>query len=161
MHVARVERIEAGVDAAAAAIYAAGTAVVLYLLDASSGYVVAGMVVAFGGCLYGLRSIEPEFLDFALPAFEPQLLESVEAAELLLTDADRVSAPAADDALILDDILDAIGPDSRVVRLFDPQAMPSPAQLKTRIDKHLEGERAPDASEALHEALAQLRRSLG
>ena len=71
-----------------------------------------------------------------------------------------VDVQAADDALLLDDILAEIGPDSRVVRLFDRDAMPTPAQLKARIDRHLEGERAPDASRALHEALAELRRSL-
>jgi hypothetical protein len=85
------------------------------------------------------------------------------AGELLLTEADRVSRPASN-ALVLDDILTELGPDSRVVRLFDPKAMPTPAQLKTRIDDHL-GRGSPpvplsDASQALSDALAELRRSL-
>jgi hypothetical protein len=66
--------------------------------------------------------------------------------------------------LVLDDFLAQIGPGARVVRLFDPKKMPSPGQLKSRIDSHL-GQRTPpsqstDASHALSEALAELRRSL-
>jgi hypothetical protein len=39
--------------------------------------------------------------------------------------------------------------------------MPTPAQLKDRIDRHLdETDEPPDASQALFEALAELRRSL-
>ena len=157
---ARIERIEAGVDAVAAALYAVGTAVVLSLLGASAVYVVAGAAISFAGCHYGLRSIEPEYLDFRVPEFAAAEIEAPSAEELLLTDAVPPDAPAADDALLLDDILAEIGPDSRVVRLFDREAMPTPAQLKARIDRHLEGERAPDASRALHEALVELRRSL-
>jgi hypothetical protein len=65
----------------------------------------------------------------------------------------------AEEPLPLDDILAELGSDSRVVRLFDPAAMPSPAELSARIDRHLDPAPA-DASEALHEALAELRRSL-
>lgn len=70
----------------------------------------------------------------------------------------------AEDALILDDVLDAVGPDSRVVRLFDASAMPSPAELKARVDRYLGQDaawaRSPDASQALVDALTELRRSL-
>jgi hypothetical protein len=66
--------------------------------------------------------------------------------------------------LVLDDILAEIGPDSRVVRLFDRKAMPPPGQLGSRIDSHLDRRaREPageDASQALSDALAELRRSL-
>jgi hypothetical protein len=48
--------------------------------------------------------------------------------------------------------------------LFDPAAMPTPAQLNARIERHLETGAPPapsqDASQALHDALADLRRSL-
>jgi hypothetical protein len=85
------------------------------------------------------------------------------ANELLLTLADRLD-PADDDPLVLDDILAEIGPDARVVRLFDRKAMPTPGQLKTRIDNHLGQESSPatpsDASQALSDALAELKRSL-
>lgn len=95
--------------------------------------------------------------------------------ELVLTDADRVSAdililtpadrldPGQPEPLALDDILAELGPDSRVVRLFDPAAMPTPGQLKGRIDDHLrQGAPSahPDAAQALSDALAELRRSL-
>ena len=85
--------------------------------------------------------------------------------ELLLTKADRLhSAPAEDEPLILDDILAEIGSDARVVRLFDRRSMPTPGQLKSRIDGHLQQASTPtapvDASQALSEALAELRRSL-
>ena len=87
--------------------------------------------------------------------------------ELVLTEADRLvpsATQAGEEPLVLDDILAQIGPGARVVRLFDPKKMPSPGQLKSRIDSHL-GERTPpsqstDASQALSEALAELRRSL-
>jgi hypothetical protein len=84
--------------------------------------------------------------------------------ELLLTAADRLNAPAHAEPFVLDDILAELGPDSRVVRLFDRKAMPTPGQLKSRIDDHLEQEERrsgmSDASQALSDALAELRRSL-
>jgi len=64
------------------------------------------------------------------------------------------------EALLLDDILASMGPDSRVVRLFAPDQMPTAGQLKERIDRHVEGERDSDAADALHEALAEIRKSL-
>jgi hypothetical protein len=84
--------------------------------------------------------------------------------ELLLTEADRLPVAALGDPLVLDDVLAAIGPDSRVVRLFDRTAMPTPGQLQVRIDDHLgQGSAAADltdASQALSDALAELKRSL-
>lgn len=159
----RIVRIEAGVDSAAAGVYAAATALVLYLLNASNAYLAAGTAIAFTGCFYGLRSIEPEYLAFAQPAFDPRPFEPVTLDELMLTDLVG-SGSAPDEPLVLDDILAEIGPDSRVVRLFDPAAMPPAGQPIDRIEQHL-GEAGsqsapPDASQALHEALAELRRSL-
>lgn len=88
--------------------------------------------------------------------------DQVAADELLLTEADRLGTDAG--TLELDDILAELGPDSRVVRLFDRKAMPTPGQLKTRIDDHLQhGTPAlvqSDAAQALSDALAELRRSL-
>ena len=86
--------------------------------------------------------------------------DRLDGGELLLTEADEVSQPAPE----LDDIFAELGPDSRVVRLFDPRTMPTAGQLKTRIDDHLGRGKPPvplsDASQALSEALAELRRSL-
>jgi hypothetical protein len=96
-----------------------------------------------------------------------QPLEFDDLGELLLTDSDRVHAAEHEgpDELVLEDILAELGPESRVVRLFDPAAMPTPAQLNARIERHLGEESAPtappDASQALYDALAELRRSLG
>jgi len=86
---------------------------------------------------------------------ERLLLEHYKAAEQVEPE------PGAGEPLLLDDILAELGPDSRVVRLFDPEAMPTPGQLKSRIDSHLEpGQEYPDAGQALHDALADLRRSI-
>lgn len=70
--------------------------------------------------------------------------------------------PEAAAELVLDDILEAVEQDSRVVRLFDPEG--TPGDMQSRIDRHLQ-DRAPtpaqvDATQELHEALAALRRSL-
>lgn len=82
----------------------------------------------------------------ALPSFETIAIEPRD--ELLLTDA-WLSGSAEDegDALLLDDVLEPASSDARVIRLFDPQAMP-PASAP------------PDASDALRQALIELRRSL-
>lgn len=99
-----------------------------------------------------------------LPAEELVLDEAdcIHPNELVLTECDRLGT--ASEPLILDNILAELGPDSRVVRLFDRKAMPTAGQLKQRIDTHLEGGAATvpatDASQALSDALAELRRSL-
>ena len=88
--------------------------------------------------------------------------DRLDPGELLLTSDDRVGAEDGN-LLMLDDVLAEIGPESRVVRLFDRKAMPTPGQLKSRIDDHL-GQASwaanSDASQALSDALADLRRSL-
>jgi hypothetical protein len=91
--------------------------------------------------------------------------------ELLLTNGQRldppVRSPADAEELLLDDVLAELKPDSRVVRLFNPADVPTAGELKARIDRHL-GEgmnpaapRQQDDSQALYDALANLRRSLG
>lgn len=54
--------------------------------------------------------------------------------------------------------------ESRVVHLFDPASMPTPEEMISRIDRHLESQpsaaQSADAAQALHEALAELRRSI-
>jgi len=124
----------------------------------------AAGAAAFFVLLKGLQSITPTAPAYEVETFEPVTLpQAVEPEpELLLTDVyeEQQSDPGA--ALELDDVLSAIENDSRVVRLFDPAAMPTPSELKTRIDRHLDDAPAQsaDASQALHEALAELRRSL-
>ncbi|MEO5640428.1 MAG: hypothetical protein ABIQ98_01520 [Sphingomicrobium sp.] len=84
-------------------------------------------------------------------------------------------AAQARDAASLDREAPADLEESRVVRLFEPRATPTAGELQTRIEAHL-GHSAqdsgrppapwdgpstiPDASDALHAALDDLRRSL-
>ena len=131
---------------------------------------VAGVISCFI-CVRALKARAERGPQFAVPIFNVNELDGFEMDELLLTerlpdellltDADRLDSAVP---LELDDILARIGPDSRVVRLFDRKAMPTPGQLKTRIDSHLEqaapSHAQPDASQALSDALAELRRSL-
>jgi len=162
------ERFESIVDLGAAALFAAAMAYGLHSsITGSAAF--GGGAVAFALSFMGLRRVEPEPRHFKVSDFVIQPLAATAAAqELLLTEADRYlldEVPAAaDDELVLEDILEEIGPDSRVVRLFDPAAMPTPGQLKDRIDRHLDEGGAPgtspDASQALYDALAELRRSL-
>jgi len=83
--------------------------------------------------------------------------------ELALT-SDGIESTVSNEPLVLDDILAELGPDARVVRLFDRKTMPTPGQLKSRIDSHLDqvppSAGVSDASQALSDALAELRRSL-
>ncbi|MCL6682890.1 hypothetical protein [Sphingomonas alba] len=104
---------------------------------------------------------EPLLLDTVYE--EPLLLEyRLEEEELLLVDLAE-----GDSALLLVDALQRAEPESRVVQLFAHQPMPTPGQLKERIDRHLaDAPRhpspmpAPDASQALYAALNELKRSL-
>jgi hypothetical protein len=175
----RAEHIEAGVDRLAAAICAVATAfafsklvpiplmerVALAAATGVLGYLL--LVQALASVAAGKRTLRlPEF---KLADFEPVELDELlltELPELILTEADRLPAKEVyrPDELLLDDILTEIGAESRVVRLFDPAAMPTPGQLNARIERHLnQGSppaAPPDASQALYDALADLRRSL-
>ena len=98
-----------------------------------------------------------------VPVFDVREVPTIEQPELLLTERVELAVPEGDE-LLLDDILDQLEPDSRVVRLFDPAAMPTAGELKSRIDRHLDVEssaaQSSDAAQALHDALAELRRSI-
>src|SRR4051812_7491606 len=159
----KAEQIERISDAVAAGLWAAAAGYVgLRLSSPLVGAIAAA--VSFYCCFALLRRVRPEEQHFRLsdyivgelPPAVPQLLppqnQETEQAE-----------PEAEE-LLLDDVLAELNPDSRVVRLFDAAAMPTPGELRARIDRHLDSGRAsaapPDASEALHEALAELRRSI-
>ncbi|HEX6741344.1 MAG TPA: hypothetical protein VF079_06065 [Sphingomicrobium sp.] len=159
------KRIEAIVDVTAAAIAAAAVGYATLRL----GWPVAAAVGAGVGSLLAaarlLRSIEPVPAGFAIAPFavsplpepEDELLLT-EVTELLLTEEDRLDVQV----LALEDIRANVEQNSRVVRLFDPAAMPTPGELNEKIERHLGGPSAAcaDASQALHDALAELRRSL-
>ena len=132
----------------------------------------AGAILAHLLCSSALQAVAHGAMQFKVPVFDVGDIETIDdefllidadrvSDELVLTDADRLHAG---EALVLDDILAEIGPDSRVVRLFDRSAMPTPGQLRSRIDRHRSQAAAPagapDASQALSDALAELRRSL-
>jgi hypothetical protein len=183
MHGVSVVRFEKAVDRTAAAVFALACGYAAYAWFAAFAgpflfaKTAAAAVFAYLLCLRALGAVQPMPRKMPVPLFdvpeiemdelllteryEPDellLTERYEAGELLLTERYE----SAEEPLVLDDILDRLSPDSRVVRLFDPAAMPTPAQLTSRIDRHLDGAapEAPDASQALHEALAELRRSI-
>lgn len=165
-----VERIEAAIDATAATLFAAAIGfTAAALLRGLLGHLQREIAAAaaFGGAYFvslrALRKVAATQASLALADFAVAPFEAAEPDELLLTDADRLQpagSPARDEPLVLDDILSRIDPGARVVRLFDPSAMPTPGQLRARIDRHLDEGAPQDDSQALFEALAQLRRSL-
>lgn len=172
------ERIEVGIETLAATVFAAavGFGVGSLLRDLlglpqANAIALASVVAAYIPCIRLLDAVGAGPRAHRLPHFAVAALEPVQLEELLLTEADRLEPAwsAAEEPLELDDILASIGPDSRVVRLFDPKAMPTAGQLKARIDRHLDHGNSPaalrpaaspDASQALFDALAELRRSL-
>lgn len=128
---------------------------------------VAAGVAAFLLAWVALRRAGAPERRFPVCAFQPLPIENAveqraDEGELLLTDP--LEPDGAAEELLLDDILEAIATDSRVVRLFEPSGVPSAGELQSRIDRHLRSGSPrmdpPDASEALHEALAALRQSL-
>jgi hypothetical protein len=130
----------------------------------------------FGLGLLAMRLVRPAPRRHALAGFDVAPIVAGEEALLLEDRYDEpimpagMEKPAVDDALLLDDPLEETDPASRVVQLFANQPMPTPGQLKERIDRHLVGGsrlspdsppiKQPDATGALHAALDELRRSL-
>ena len=166
-----VTLIERNVDRAASALFAAASGYAAYSALASHfaqrllvAEAAAAVAFAYWLCLRTLGAVQPEARRLPVPVFDVRQIEQIEPAELLLTDIYPGAPDAAEEPLVLDDILAELQPDSRVVRLFDPSAMPTPGQISARIDRHLAGGFSPaaaaDASQALHDALAELRRSL-
>lgn len=184
-----IDRIETGAERLAAASFggAAGYAALVTLsgvvslpeLAVCAG---AAAIVAHLLCSRCLAAFANRRLQFKVRAFDVREIESLEAGdellltgedrlidELVLTKADELQSPDElvlgdeDRLLVLDDVLAALGPESRVVRLFDRKSMPIPGELQSRIDVHLgqsASETRSDASRALSDALAELRRSL-
>ena len=163
MEARHVQRLESAVDGIAAAVLAVaagycGLATGLPPLAATASAV---LILLAGWKILGAVAAGPQ--TFLLPAFDPAPLPAAEPAEeLILTDSDRLDHSQVADELVLDDVLARLEDFSRVVRRFDRSAMPTPDELKSRIDRHLEtpASAPPDASQALHDALSQLRRTL-
>ena len=128
--------VEKAADIAAAAMFAAAVGFAAGTMGLGAVPTICAAVAASCAAFTVLRKVSAGNRDYDLPEFEPAPVE----------------IPKAADELVLDDVLESAGPDARVIRLFDPG---------------LESERAaranspqPDASQALTEALAELRRSL-
>jgi hypothetical protein len=133
-------RAEWAVDAAAAAIFAAAVGFALWAVALGTGEVAACVGAAFVVAAYGLRQVSAGTQSYALADFPPATFEPAPAAQ--------------DDAtgeLVLEDALAEVSPDARVVRLF--------GLSQSQFSRH-PGSAPPDASQALSEALAELRRSL-
>jgi hypothetical protein len=170
-------RIEKNIQRAASAAFAVAVGYAAYgwlvgfaaqpVLGAETGGAAA---FAYLVCSRALNAVQPRGAHVAAPMFNLRAIETVEPAELLLGEEDVYrpegrSPQATQEPLELDDVLAKIGPDSRIVRLFDPAKMPTPGELKARIDSHLDAQssdsRSAEAAQALHDALAQLRRNVG
>ena len=132
---------EWAVDAGAAAILAGAAGIAMSGVAAAGPAGVAAVAaVAFLLAGAALRHVPAEEPMYVLPDFQPAPIEPVAGRQ-----------PELAGELLLDDRLIAVQPDARVVRLFDPSRMP-PVEGSSSA--------APDASQALSDALARLRRSL-
>jgi hypothetical protein len=162
MDAGTVKRIESSLCAGAAAVFAAAVGFALYrwlepgmVQSQLVTFTGVGSVAAFVPCWQALEQVDRREPDFRMPLIDLGVAVSTRPAELVLTDDDRLA-----DELLLEDALPQVAPDSRVVQLFDPAAMPTAGQLKERIDRHLErasSDSPADASQALYDALAELR----
>jgi len=165
MEARHVQRLESAIDGIAAAILAAAAGYCGLALGLPPAGAAASAVLMLLAGWKALGAIEAGSPSFSLDVFEVAPLPAAdEAEELVLTDSDRLDHSPVPDELVLDDVLARLEDFSRVVRLFDRSAMPTPGELKSRIDRHLDApapvSAPPDASQALHDALSELRRTL-
>jgi hypothetical protein len=171
MHAGSAAKIEKNIDLVAATLFAAacGYATHGWLAETAVPPALAiesavAIVLAFLLSSRVLIAVRPEPRRLPVSIFDVRDVGPIEEPELLLTHVFEPSPTDYGDALVLDDILAKLSSDSRVVRLFDPAAMPTASELKSRIDRHLDGEasaaQTTDATQALHEALAELRRAI-
>ncbi len=140
----------------------------------------------FAASFLVMRSVGKDEAGFNIPAFETAvdrevadqsellldspldddvlLLDEVVQVPPLILDRPYVEGQVDEIAeLLLNDAIPQPAPNSRVVQLFAPQPMATAGQLADRIERHLgNAPSAPtaDATDALHEALEELRRSL-
>jgi hypothetical protein len=158
--------LETGADSAAAAVLAVAVAFALVTFGLGSATAGIAALAVLAASLLALRSVPLAPPQFTLAAFALEPMPVPEAIdELILTEADRLQQPEpspAAEELLLDDVLAELEDSSRVVRLFDRATMPTAEEMKARIDRHLDGSRSSssDASQALHDALSELRRTL-
>ena len=128
--------VEKAADIAAAALFAAAVGFAAGTLGRGAFPTICAAVAASCAAFTFLRNVSAGNRDYDLPGFEPVPLAIAKGA----------------DELVLDDVLESAAPDARVIRLFDP-GLESERALRANSSQ-------PDASQALTEALAELRRSL-
>jgi hypothetical protein len=169
MKAAAAQRIEKIVDSVASALFATAVGYAAHswlgprvgdpLLALESG---AATAIALLLSHRMLSVVRPDTRQRPLAIFDVREIEEMPAEEEPLELVD-IFEPS-EEPLDLHDILAELGSESRVVRLFDRAAMPTPGELKDRIDGRFDempdAVRSADAAQALHEALAELRRSL-
>ncbi|MFL6736336.1 MAG: hypothetical protein ACJ8F4_04675 [Sphingomonas sp.] len=172
MHAGSAARLEKNVDRLASTLFAAACGYSVYSLVGALVPLPTLMIESAGGAALALllsgrilNGVQPQPRRLPVPIFDVRELEPIEEEELLLTEVFEPQRGTEKEAtLILDDILAELGADSRVVRLFDPAAMPTAGELKSRIERHLDDEasaaQAADATQALHDALDELRRAI-
>ena len=136
-----VNRAEQAVDFAAAVMFAAAAGFAVWAMTSGVGMASVAAAAAFLAARFGLGLIAPATSIYPLPVFPLAALEPVPDAR-----------GGADDELILEDRLAEVAPDARVVRLFGPS--------QTHLRSGHSRPASPDASQALVDALAELRRSL-
>lgn len=129
-----------------------------------TSFAASAAVGAFAGALLFLDRFDGRRHAVAAAAIQPQLAPGALLVRLQDVLAEASAADAINE-LFLDDPLPAAQPDSRVVQLFQPSAMPTAGELQARIERHLDIREPPQApadhSSELFEALATLKRSLG
>jgi hypothetical protein len=173
MQAGSVTKIEKRVDRAASAVFALACGYAAYLWFAPHvaramlwPQTCASAVFAYLLSVRALSVVKPKSRKLPVPVFDVRSVEPFEEFQLRLIASDQAAHVFEDDSepLVLDDRLIEPGSDARVVRLFDAAAMPPSGASDTAIER-LSGLSSPpigqeDASQALHEALAELRRSL-
>jgi hypothetical protein len=128
--------VEKAADIAASAVFAAAVGFAAGTLGLGALPTIFAAVAASCVAFMALRGVRIGNRDYDLAEFEPVPLEFAKAV----------------DELVLDDVLESAAPDARVIRLFDP-AHESERAARANTPH-------PDASQALTEALNELRRSL-
>lgn len=163
MNAASVIRIEKNVDRGASAVFglACGFAAYAWFAAQAQGSVLAvetaaASVLAYVLSFRILSSVQPQPRRMPVPVFDVREVEPMEPAELQLSEPTEARLPTAPEPLLLEDELPQAEADSRVVRLFDPAAMPA----ATQADAQISAAQSADAAQALHDALAELRRSI-
>ena len=129
--------VEKAADITASATFAAAVGFAVGTMGLGALPTIFAAVAASCVAFTLLRKVSVRNRDYDLPEFAPAPLET---------------ALKSVDELVLDDVLESAGPDARVIRLFDPARE---SELAAR-----ENGPQPDASQALNEALAELRRML-